>query len=134
MDDIFVGQLTSSPVQTVLPGTPVHEAAEKMLEQDIGSLVVVDEDNQPEGILTSTDFVRLVADRRSIDDTVVRAYMSTAVTTATANDTIRDAADEMMDNGVHHMPVVDEAEGVIGILTTTDLTAYLSHDWTPSPS
>jgi CBS domain-containing protein len=32
------------------------------------------------------------------------------------------------------MPVVDGEEGVIGIVTTTDLAAYLSHVQTPSPS
>jgi len=133
MNDIFVGRIMSSPVQTVLPETPIHEAAETMLSHDIGSLVVVDENDQPTGILTSTDFVRLAADREPTDDTVVSSYMTEALTTATAHDEIRDAADRMMEHGVHHMPVVDEEEGVIGILTTTDLTAYLSNDWKPSP-
>jgi CBS domain-containing protein len=59
--------------------------------------------------------------------------MTVALTTAPAHDEIRDAADRMMEHGVHHMPVVDEEEGVIGIVTTTDLTAYLSNDWKPSP-
>jgi len=134
MDDIFVGQLMSSPVQTVLPETPIHEGAEIMLTQDIGSLVVVDEDNHPEGILTTTDFVKLTADQAATDETLVSEYMSTVEPTATANEPIQDAADRMMTNGVHHLPVVDDDEGVIGILTTTDLAAYLSHDWTPSPS
>ncbi len=134
MDDIFVGQLMSSPVQTVVPGTPIHEGAEVMLTQDIGSLVVVDEDDDPEGILTTTDFVKLAADRASTDGTLVEEYMTIVGLTATANEPIEVAADRMMDNGIHHLPVVEEGEGVIGILTTADLTAYLSRDWKPSPS
>jgi CBS domain-containing protein len=130
MEDIFVGQLMSSPVQTVAPETPAHEGAETMLEQDIGSLVVVVGD-EPEGILTSTDCVELVADRASTEDALVEDYMSTVSTTTTANEPIQDAADRMIDDGVHHLPVVEETEGVIGVLTTTDLTAYLSHDRTP---
>jgi Predicted signal-transduction protein containing cAMP-binding and CBS domains len=134
MDDIFVGQLMSSPVQTVGSGTPVHEAAEIMRNQDIGSVIVVDDIGRPEGILTSTDFVHLAADRASTETTLVEEYMNTVTTTAVANDSLEDAADRMMKNGIHHIPVVDEEEGVIGILTTTDLTAYLSPGWTPSPS
>lgn len=134
MDDIFVGQLMSSPVQTVNPETPIHEAAEIMRTQDIGSLIVVDADDHPEGILTSTDFVQLAADRASTADTLVEEYMNTVTTTAEANDTLQGAADRMMENGIHHLPVVEDEEGVIGILTTTDLTAYLSPDWKPSPS
>lgn len=133
MDDIFVGQLMSSPVHTVAPETPIHEAAEQMLNQDIGSLVVADEDDWPEGILTATDFVRLAADQQSPDDTTVKAYATTVITTATVNDPLREAADTMMDDGIHHLPVVDEEDGLLGMLTSTDLTAYLSPAWTPSP-
>lgn len=134
MDDIFVGQLMSSPVATSPPETPIHEAAQTLLDQNIGSLIVIDEADRPEGILTSTDFVHLVADRSSIDDTVVAEYMTTVSTATTVNTPIREAADEMMDGGIHHLPVVDDEGCVIGILTTTDLTAYLSVDWTPGPS
>lgn len=134
MDDIFAGQLMSSPVQTVRPGTPVHEAAEIMRTQDIGSLIVVGTDDHPEGILTSTDFVHLAADQASTTDTLVEEYMNTVTKTATANESLEDAADRMMENGIHHLPVVEDEEGVIGILTSTDLTAYLSPDWKPSPS
>lgn len=134
MDDIFVGQLMSSPVQTVAPEAPIHEGAEVMLTQDIGSLVVVEEDDSPEGILTTTDFVKLAADRAPADDTRVEEYMTTVGLTVTANEPIEAAADRMVDNGVHHLPVVEKGEGAIGILTTADLTSYLSRDWDPGPS
>jgi len=53
--------------------------------------------------------------------------MATDVVTVTANDAITEVAETMVDRGFHHLPVVDEESGVIGMLTTTDLTAYLSH-------
>jgi CBS domain-containing protein len=134
MEDIFVGRIMSSPVATTLRKTPIHEAAQTMVDQDIGSLIIVDEDDSPEGILTSTDFVHLAADRAAIDVTVVEEYMTPIDTATTANKPIREAADKMMTRGIHHVPVVDDDQSVIGILTTTDLTAYLSDDWTPSPS
>ena len=133
MEDIFVGRLMSSPVATVSPATPIHEGAQMMLDQEIGSLIVVDGADSPEGILTSTDFVRIVADRSPIADTTVEEYMTAVDTATTVNRPIREAADVMMEHGVHHLPVVDDEGTVIGILTTTDLTAYLSDDWTPSP-
>jgi CBS domain-containing protein len=133
MADIFVGRLMSSPVRTVSRETSTQEAARKMSENGIGSVIVVGDDNDLEGILTATDFVRLGADARSAADTPVSEYMSTEVITTAANDDIRDVADLMIDHGFHHVPVVDEAEGVVGIVTTTDLTAYLSHVETPSP-
>lgn len=134
MEDIFVGRLMSSPVETVAPDTQVHLAAEKMLDEGIGSVIVADEDGHLEGILTATDFVKIAAEQRWAADATVETYMTTDVVTTTANEAVRDIADVMIDNGFHHVPVVDETEGVVGIVTTTDITAYLSHVQTPSPS
>lgn len=133
MADIFVGRLMTSPVRTVTRETSIQDAARKMSENGIGSVIVVGDDNALEGILTATDFVRLGADGRPASETDVSEYMSSEVITTAANDDIRDVADLMIDHGFHHVPVVDETEGVVGIVTTTDLTAYLSHVETPSP-
>lgn len=133
MTDMFVGRLMSSPVRTVTPETPLSEAATKMYDAGIGSVVVVDEENALQGILTATDFVRLSSEGRSGEEIAVSEYMTTTVTTTTANADLRDVADTMIEHGFHHLPVVDESEGVVGIVTTTDLTAYLSHVETPSP-
>jgi len=132
-DDIFVGRLMSTPVETVTPDTLVEDAADRMLTNDIGSLVVVDENNDLLGILTTTDFVDIVAKSKPKAETTVERYMSTDVTTAAAGDPIQDVADQMVEHGFHHMPVVDEEEGVIGMITTTDMAAYLSNTEVPAP-
>ncbi|MGM0371788.1 MAG: CBS domain-containing protein [Halobacteriota archaeon] len=132
MDDIFVGRLMSSPVQSVTRDTPVQEAAQTMIDADIGSLVVLDEDGSLDGILTSTDFVRAAADGGSTADAVVGEYCTDAVTTTDANDTIRDVADIMIEHGFHHVPVTEDQEAV-GMITTSDMTAYVSHIEKPSP-
>lgn len=133
MDDIFVARLMSSDLRTVSPDTLVEDAAGLMLECDIGSVVVVDDRNELQGILTSTDFVRIVAERKPKDRTPVSEYMTTDVVTAGAQDPIQDAADRMLEQGCHHLPVVDETEGVIGMLSTTDITAYVSEVEPPTP-
>ena len=134
MEDIFVGRLMSSPVHSVSPDATLSEAATEMLEQGIGSLVVVDADHHLEGILTATDFVKLAADDADAADTTVGDRMSTDVVTTTADAHIRDVGDLMVEHGFHHVPVLEDDEGVIGMVTTTDLAAYLSHIETPSPS
>jgi CBS domain-containing protein len=59
--------------------------------------------------------------------------MTTDVATTTAQASIVDAANEMVERGFHHMPVVDDEAGVIGMLSTTDLTGYISSVQQPSP-
>ena len=134
MQDIFVGRLMSSGVVTVTPDTRVEDAAELLLEEGIGSLIVVDGDNQLAGILTSTDFVRIVRDSEPKAETTVERYMTEGVVTAEAGEPIREAADRLITYEIHHLPVVDEEEGVIGMLSTTDLAAYFSDVQKPSPS
>jgi len=134
MDDIFVARLMSSGVVSVTPDTFVEDAAQTLLDEQIGSLVVVDENNQLEGILTATDFVRIVRDSKPKAQTTVERYMTDQVVTAGAQHSIRDAADKMITYNIHHLPVVDDEEGVIGMLSTTDLTAYLSDVEEPTPA
>ncbi|RLM56697.1 CBS domain-containing protein [Halobellus sp. Atlit-31R] len=131
MDDIFVARVMSSPVHTVSPDTLVEDAAQQMLDAEIGSVVVVD-DGRLVGILTNTDFVQIVAERKPKDQTPVSAYMSDADVTTTAQVPIADVADSMIEHGIHHVPVVDEHDAVIGMVTTTDLASYVSHLQTTS--
>ncbi len=125
MEDVFVGRLMSSPPLTVERDVSLDEAAGTMQEHGVGSLIVVDEDGLA-GIVTRTDFVRAAADGSDPAATIVAAYATEVVETTTANTSVVDAADQMTDRGIHHLPVVDAAEGVVGIVTSTDLTAYLS--------
>lgn len=127
MEDIFVGRLLTSPVETVDADTSLQEAATVMIENKIGSVVVVDGDDRLAGILTATDFVALASEGGAEEGTTVADRMSTEVVTTTANESIRNVADTMLERGFHHVPVVDEDEAVVGIITTTDLTAYLSN-------
>ncbi len=121
-------------MHTVGVDTLLRNAGGLMLEHGIGSVIVIDDNNRLEGILTATDFIRAVAEGDSDPDTTVAASMSTTITTTTANESIRTIADMVLENSFHHIPVVDETDGVIGVITTTDLTAYLSHRQDPSPS
>jgi CBS domain-containing protein len=134
MDDIFVGQLMSDSLHTVTPDTFVEDAAQLMLDNEIGSVVVVNDDGHLEGILTNTDFVTIVAKSKPKARTTVERYMTTDVETTQAQDSIRDVADAMLEHGFHHMPVVDDDENVIGIITTKDLASYISTVQTPSPA
>jgi CBS domain-containing protein len=134
MDDIFVARIMTTDLHTVRPGTLVEGAADVILSNDIGSVIVVNEQNGLEGILTSTDFVEIVREQKPKDQTPVSAYMSADMVTVSAQDSVEDAADTMLDRGVHHLPVVDDTEGVIGIVTTTDLTAYVSNVRSTKPA
>jgi len=125
MDDVFVAQLMTTDPRTVSPDTSLDAAADLMLDDAIGSVLVVDDDDRLQGLLTRTDFVRLVADHESGTDPV-ETYMTTDVVTTAPQTPVAEAANTMIAHGFHHLPVVDDENRVIGVVTTTDLTGYLA--------
>jgi CBS domain-containing protein len=122
--DIPVDRLMSSDLVTVTPETPIEEAGDMLVEHGVGSLMVVDDDLV--GIVTSTDFVDIVTTGTSTDGTTVADHMSTDVVTVDIDDSIREAAATMISTDIEHLPVEDDGD-VVGMLSTTDLTAHLAY-------
>jgi CBS domain-containing protein len=133
MEDVFVARIMTSDLITASPDTFVEDAANTLLDNQIGSIVVSDADGELEGILTRTDFIRIVAESKPKAKTTVERYMTTDVITVDAQDHIQAAADKMIEEGISHLPVTDEDGIVMGIITKTDLTAYLSEVEEPTP-
>jgi len=123
---VSVSDVMQSPVQTTEHDATVREAAARLAEAGIGSLVITDGD-RPVGIVTDGDLTRLVADGHDPATTAVGAIMSSPVVTTTPGETITGAAETLRENGIKRLPVVDGADGLVGIVTTTDLSHYLPH-------
>ncbi|QAU13364.1 CBS domain-containing protein [Halorubrum sp. BOL3-1] len=131
IEDVFVARLMSTDLHTVTPGTLVEDAAAVLLENDISSVLVVDEaDGALVGILTSTDFVDIVAKSQPKAETTVERYMTSDPVTTGAQDDVSTVAATMLEHGFHHVPVVD-GDVPIGIITTSDFAAYVS---SPEPA
>jgi len=124
IEDVFVAQLMSTDLRTVTPDTLVEDAAAVLLENDISSVLVVD-DGRLVGILTSTDFVDIVAKSQPKAETTVERYMTADPVTASAQDDVSAVAATMLERGFHHVPVVN-GDAPIGIITTSDFAAYVS--------
>ena len=125
IEDVFVARLMSTDLHTVTPDTLVEDAAAVLLDNDISSVLVVDDDESLVGILTSTDFVDIVAKSQPKAETTVERYMTRDPITAGAQDDVAAIAATMLEHGFHHVPVVD-GDTPIGIITTSDFAAYVS--------
>jgi predicted transcriptional regulator len=115
-------QLMTSDITTVSPDVAAEQAVTILLEEDIGSLVVTDDDGHLAGIITSNDFLETVSELDAAGATVAE-LMSDEVLTISPDDSIQTAAARMITNGISHLPVEDDT-GVVGMISTTDITAY----------
>jgi CBS domain-containing protein len=125
MNDVPVARLMSNDLTTVERGAAAADAATKMRESGVGSLLVVESDGTLAGLITATDFVALVRDNDPKDRTPVEAFMTTDVVTVGREDTVAELA-EPTAHGYTHLPVVDADGRPVGMVSATDLTEYLS--------
>ncbi|MEU6933715.1 CBS domain-containing protein [Streptomyces sp. NPDC046385] len=122
MKHMKVGGLMSDDVVSAVPSTPFKHVAKLLAEHDISGLPVVDEDEHVIGVVSESD---LLARRRSS----ARELMTAPAVTVYAEETVADAARLMVRRGVERLPVVDEEERLVGIVTRRDLLCvYLRPD------
>lgn len=108
--------------------TSVMEAARKMKEKNVSSLVVVDNEKRPLGIVTERDLVRkaCVNDIRT-SAINVNELMSSPIITIDSSSSASEAIDRMVQNNVRHLLVVDKNNNnnsinkPVGIITPLDL-------------
>lgn len=122
MIETTVEAVASDAAGTVVPETPVSDAAQRLRDPAVPALVVLDGDRVA-GIVTESDFVALVAETH--EPVTVDAIMSTPVVTLPANTPVGLAADRMKDAGVKHLPIVDD-EGYCGLVSLPSLAPFLS--------
>jgi CBS domain-containing protein len=124
MDEQTASSVMTSPFVSVSPEDPITDAAKTMRDATIGSVMVVDDANQPEGILTRSDFVDFVADEENLATDEIpptREVMATDMVTVSPDTPLSEVAKVMQTNAIHHLPVVSGSGKVVGIVTTTDL-------------
>lgn len=120
-----VGQLMTERLETISPSDTAQEAAKKMRDKKVSSLVVTDVEDKPIGIVTERDLVRQVCTKViNSNDVIVHHIMSSPLATIDANSSVEVAADIMIQNKVRHLLVVNENK-VLGIITPSDFTGYL---------
>ena len=102
---------------------PITCAVAKMYMNNVGSVLIIDEDEKPVGIFTERDLVRVVAEGISLDTPLMKV-MSRKLITANTSESVISAAMKMIENNIRHLPVVEEGKAV-GMVSIRDLVRAL---------
>ena len=109
-----------SNITTVTPATTVLEALHIMADQNIGSVMVL-EDGHYLGIVTERDYSRkVVLKGKSSTDTKVSEIMSNDLPRVTAHDSVDYCMQLMSDRNIRYLPVFD-GDHVQGIISINDV-------------
>ena len=120
---LAVGDIMSRSVLTTEAGASVAEAAARMHERRVGSIVVV-QGRAPIGILTERDLVRFAAGAADARTATVGDYMTADPDTVEESEEVIDAFRRFAAHGYRHIPVVAQGE-LVGIISMRDLVMKL---------
>ena len=115
-----IRELVGGQVVAVSPTDSMRSACAEMNELEVGSVAVI-VDEALEGILTERDFLKAAASFADFDREPVSKFMTGLPDTFGPEMSVEDAADWMLATGYRHLPVVDEAGSVLGMVSIKDV-------------
>ena len=116
-----VSELMSTPLVAAAPASTVADAVRLMNERRISSVVALDPEGRPSGILTERDVLRILATDAGLLSRRLDEVMSRPVHTVGAGALAYRAIGRMARFGIRHLPAVDDGGCAVGMLTAGTL-------------
>ena len=121
---INVSDMMTKKLETIEESSSIQDAAKRMRDTNVSSLVVVDSEGKPLGIVTERDIVRKACVHDvSTGKVTNKEIMSPKLITIDSDSSASTAVDIMLQNNIRHLLVVDKdsARKPIGMITPLDL-------------
>ena len=115
--------MTKNPV-CCLPDHIVSKVAQLMKSKDIGPVPIIENEQTRKlvGIVTDRDLaLKIVAEGRDPKSTKAEEVMTRKVVTCRAEDDLQKALDQMSGHKLRRIPVVDNNNGIVGIIAQADV-------------
>jgi len=120
--------MTSEGLATATLDTTLAEIAERMRDENVGAIPVVDDDDKLAGIITDRDIVvRAIAEGEDPTSCTAEEILSEHMHTIHPEADLEDAADLMARHQIRRLPVVDE-DIIIGMISLGDLAVKSEED------
>ncbi len=125
-----VGRLCVRDVDLVEPTETVQAAAQRMHSRNVGTLVVVDLDDKPIGLITDRDLtVRVLAEGRDGANVIVDEVMTRDVRSVDEECPIEAALEAMRAGPFRRVPVVDKKGKLAGLVSIDDVLDLLAEEF-----
>jgi CBS domain-containing protein len=122
--ELKVGDIMTKKVIVVPSGEGLYEVAKLMKQHEIGSVIIVDNDEgkKAKGIITERDIIYKVLTKK-LDPykTSVDEVMSSPLRVVKPETSLEDASSAMQENRIKRLPVVNDNNELIGVLSEGDI-------------
>ena len=120
--DMAVKEIMTKNVVSVNLSTSAEICAKLMIENNIGSVIVIDKKGKTKGIITKENLIKhVIAKNAPPDKVTAEEVMSSPLLTASPSLTIIQAMQTMFKEGIRHLVVTGSDGKLEGICTDTDL-------------
>lgn len=124
LQPVTVDEIVQTDVVTAEPDTPIATVVAQMAEQDVGSVVVV-EDDRPTGVLTDRTICLALEDDPDVGERTAGDLISRDVATGSTDDSVFDTLNILREEQVRRLPIVDEDGALAGMVTLDDFLVLL---------
>jgi len=121
-----VAEIMAKSVQCIRPDATIEVLVGLLVETGIGGAPVIDDTGRPVGVVSKTDVVRSLHERRNPATTTVDEIMTPVAFVLREDAVIERAAALMAFEGVHRIPVVAPDGVIVGIVTPLDITRAMA--------
>ena len=117
-------QTKDRKLYSVNPNDTVFSALEKMVENNIGALLVLEEDKFA-GIFTERDYARkVILKGKASKETQIKEIMNERPVTVTPDTTMEECMSLMTSRYIRHLPVLDN-HNLVGLISIGDIVKYI---------
>lgn len=121
-----IKEVMNPSADMVSPDMTVYEAADKMLNENIGFLCV-GENNQLQGTLTDRDIVvRAVARGMDLRDTKISEVLTPRLEYCDLENDLEEVARLMSKQQIRRLPVLDQNRNLVGVVSIGDLAQHIN--------
>ncbi|HSB84480.1 MAG TPA: CBS domain-containing protein [Nitrosarchaeum sp.] len=134
-----VGAYMSKDFLLLDQNTLVRSAAKMLQDSDRDDIIVIDDKNEPIGIVTDEDMINKMSEITThVESVSLKDIMSTPLVTISEKTTLQDALHQMRDSKIRKLPVLSKKKEVVGIIfqrtianVIRDATATAPHLFSP---
>lgn len=112
---------------TADPDTPIPTITAQMKSEDVGA-VVVTENDEPRGILTDRKIALSLEEMPDLSERTAADVMSDDLVVGEQDSSVHEAIGQLSDAGIRRLPIVDEENTLVGIVTLDDIIVLLGEE------
>ena len=129
MDEVYVSEIMTKDVTACSPDTTIRDVINILSRNRRSSLVVI-ENNEPIGIITERDLVAIMEEMLNDvarDHLPIVHFMTSPTITIHKHITLQEAVKFAINKNISHLPIVDDNNKLVGLLTQTNMVKSLSY-------